>query len=192
MKIRLSGSLSAAIVYQISRHLTRYYPSSASLPMVLIDPSQQQLYVVERFLACAMYPISSSRYGLGCQDNSWKTPIGMHRIKEKIGAGEPLYSEFIARRPSGTQLPPDRAFIHRQNDAICTRILRLEGLEPMINQGRYCDSYDRYIYIHGTTDERGIGKPTSVGCIRMKNDDVIQLFDNLEVGSLVYILNLDS
>ena len=120
------------------------------------------------------YPCSTSRFGPGNAEGSEKTPVGLHRIAEKYGDGEPLGMIFSST-PSGA-------------DLITTRILRLEGLQPGLNKGRGIDSYERYIYIHGTPEEGLIGTPASHGCIRMKNDDIAELYPLCPVGLTVEII----
>ena len=185
----MTGQLAAAHVHQLSRNLVRYYPFAADSAMALVVPSQQSLYVVRHFECGRVYPVSLSRFGMGNLDGSLRTPYGAHRVAEKIGDGQPLYTQFIARKATSHRVFPNTFSGDVENDAICTRILRLQGLEPGINRDGFVDSYSRYIYIHGTPHERHIGHPASIGCIRMRNTDVVCLFNTLEVGSLVYILN---
>lgn len=106
----------------------------------------------------------------------------------KIGEGQPLLRYFKARRTTNKIASVNRYATISKADTVCTRILWLGGLEPRINQGGYCDSERRYIYIHGTTDEKRIGRPSSIGCIRMKNLDVLKVFDTLQQNSIVYII----
>jgi len=124
---------------------------------------------------------STSRFGVGQREGSHRTPLGLHRIAEKIGAGWPAGTVFRSRRFAGYTWRglPDAT--------ITTRILWLEGLEPQVNRGGEVDSHRRYIYIHGTGDEPGIGRPASCGCVQMAADDLIPLFDRLPSGTLVWI-----
>lgn len=186
----MTAQLSATNVYQLSRKLVRRYPFAANLPLALIVPPQQRLYVVQRFRNDTIYPVSLSRFGLGNLEDSLCTPYGVHRIVDKIGDGQPLYTCFTGRQPTRRRIPPDGYSDTALNDTICTRILRLEGLEPGINRGGFMDSYSRYIYIHGTPHERHIGRSASIGCIRMRNTDIVRLFDRLKTGSLIYIFNI--
>lgn len=130
------------------------------------------------------YPVSTSKYGIGNQVGSNKTPLGRHRIEKKIGDGAPLGMIFKARQPIGR--------ISEMNvegdDIITTRIMWLKGLEPGKNSGRGIDSYRRYIYIHGTAEEHKIGQIASHGCVRMYNIDVIDLFDSVSEGTEVDII----
>lgn len=157
-----------------------------SRPVVVVDISKQELCCYDsNGDRLKSYPVSTSRYGMGQLQGSHQTPYGFHRIAEKIGAGEPCGRVFRARQPSDEICLPD-AF-KSDEDVITTRILWLQGLEPGFNREGEVDSYDRYIYIHGTSDEAHIGQPASIGCIRMKNPDVLDLFDQLEVDDLVII-----
>ncbi len=121
-----------------------------------------------------------------CLEDSLGTPLGLHEVAEKIGADAPMDSVFINRVCTGrhySELPSEE----REKNLITSRILWLRGLEPGRNQGPGCDSYDRYIYIHGTNHEDLIGAPQSSGCVQMTNRDVIKLFDAIEPGTLVWI-----
>jgi len=124
---------------------------------------------------------STSRFGTGQTEGSNCTPLGLHRIVEKIGGGWPAGTVFKGRRPIGYTWKgmPDAK--------ITTRILWLEGLEPGFNRGGNRDSHARYIYIHGTADQRSIGKPGSCGCIHLADADLVPLFDLLPGGTLVWI-----
>ena len=125
---------------------------------------------------------STSRFGVGQAEGSNCTPLGLHRIAEKIGAGEPAGTVFKSRQAVGHTSQPEFS-----DAKITTRILWLEGLEPGFNRGGGVDSHARYIYIHGTADQAGIGKPSSCGCIHLADADLIPLFDLLPVGTLVWI-----
>ncbi|MBC8211697.1 MAG: L,D-transpeptidase [Gammaproteobacteria bacterium] len=156
-------------------------------PVVYIDTQHQLLCCVsERDSVTQYYPVSTSRFGLGQQQGSFKTPGGIHRIAQKIGADEPLGRVFKSRVPAD-DICLAEDFSAEDDDVITSRILWLEGLQPGLNRGAEVDTYQRYIYIHGTADEAHIGQPASIGCIRMRNMDVISLFDLLEVGDLVVI-----
>lgn len=133
--------------------------------------------VVERF------PASTSRFGVGIRENSLRTPPGLHRIREKFGAGAPAGRIFRDREDTGE----DWDHAQTGDNLILTRILRLEGLERGINRGPGVDSYERYIYIHGTGREDLVGNPLSHGCVCLRNQDIIRLFDLVREGTLVYI-----
>ncbi len=156
-----------------------------------IDTRLQRLYLWEPYpegdMLIREYPVSTAVNGLGERSGSYCTPRGRHRIAEKIGAGAPLFAAFKARVPTGEIWTPQMDAEEPGRDWILTRILWLEGQEPGRNQGGTVDSHDRYIYIHGTHEEHRIGTPASHGCIRMKNADVAELFDRVEVGTEVNI-----
>lgn len=133
------------------------------------------------------YPVSTSRYGTGNENGSEKTPLGLHRIKDKLGGAMPVNEVFIGRVPHGNLEECKERGVDLPDDVIMSRIMWLEGMEPGRNKGGYVDTYQRYIYIHGTNHEESIGTPTSIGCIRMCNQDVIDLYRRVEVGSEVLI-----
>ena len=126
----------------------------------------------------AAYPVSTSRFGLGSKEGSFKTPTGKFRVAEKIGDGAALGTVFKSRRP----IKATNKML-REDDLVMTRILWLDGLEP-----RNANTHDRYVYIHGTNHEKEIGTPASHGCIRMRNADVVALFDRVEEGTPVEIV----
>lgn len=123
------------------------------------------------------YPISSSRFGLGTKSGSFKTPLGKFRVAEKIGAGAKPGTIFKARVPLRPNDP-----LPETEDFITSRILWLDG-----SGKRNANTHDRFIYIHGTKHEETIGRPDSHGCIRMRNADVIELFDLVDEGTTVTI-----
>jgi len=125
---------------------------------------------------------STSRFGIGQQEGSNCTPLGLHRIAEKIGASEPAGTVFKGRKIIGHTSQPEFA-----DAKITTRILWLDGLEPGFNRGGNVDSHARYIYIHGTADQKSLGRPASHGCIHLADADLIALFDLLPGGTLVWI-----
>lgn len=135
------------------------------------------------------YSISSAANGLSNQCGSYGTPTGLHFISECIGENETKGCRFIGRSPTGEishidHIAPKTPIV---GDYILSRIMWLKGLEPDINLGADCDSHERYIYFHGTNEEYLIGTAASHGCIRMINDDIIELFSLVEVGTAVYI-----
>lgn len=152
--------------------------------LVTVDVEKQILTYYQP-LATARYPVSTSRNGVGNMQDSFCTPLGLHEIAEKIGAGSKLGEVFLSRQPQGSIYSAAEA--GGKKDVITSRILWLQGLQPGFNQGGQCDSYRRYIYIHGTADEARIGQAASIGCIRMLNRDVIDLFERVETGCRVLI-----
>jgi UDP-N-acetylmuramate--alanine ligase len=150
---------------------------------LFVDAAAQTLFVCNGPSITGRFAASTSFRGLGNRENSNKTPTGLHRIKEKIGAGAPAGRIFRDRRDTGVDWSPSLT----EDNLILTRILRLEGLEPGLNKGPGIDSYDRYIYIHGTNKEELVGTPLSHGCVCLDSDDVIRLFDSVNEGTLVFI-----
>lgn len=155
---------------------------------VLVRVSEQCLYVYNRQgEVIRQFPVSTSRYGIGSENGSFKTPVGRHVIREKIGADAPINEVFVGRQARGVLGDLIQQQAELPDDIITTRIMWLDGQEPGLNKGGQVDSYQRYIYIHGTDEEDQIGIPASHGCIRMRNEDVIELFDLVEVGCTVLI-----
>ena len=154
--------------------------------ILVVSVANQTVSLFERDFASLRLRVktfrcSTSRFGIGQVESSNCTPLGLHRIVEKIGGGWPVGTVFKGRLPIGYtwQGMPDAK--------ITTRILWLEGLEPGFNRGGKVDSHARYIYIHGTGDETTIGRPASYGCIHLAADDLVPLFDKLPGGTLVWI-----
>lgn len=145
--------------------------------------SKQKLILSKDDKIVKYYPVSTSKYGIGNKIGSNKTPLGLHRIASKIGRNACFGAIFKRRRNTGKIARVNKG----SGDLITTRILRLEGLQRGINKGKGIDSFQRCIYIHGTPEEKLIGKPTSHGCIRMKNSDIIKLFSLVKRGTLVEI-----
>ena len=152
---------------------------------IIVSVVDQKLYFIHGGELRRIYPISTSKYGMGSECESKKTPLGVHRICEKIGDGAEIMTIF--KNKVNTE---ELAVLNGETDKermVITRILRLEGLEEGINKGEGIDSCDRNIYIHGTPEEALIGKRASDGCIRMKSADIIELFDIVPKGTLVKI-----
>ena len=156
-------------------------------PAVIVDVSEQKLYLIKGQSALRSYPVSTSRYGTGSQRDSKKTPLGVHRIREKIGRDAPWGALFRGRKRTGEIAPIYGDRTPMKGDLITTRILWLDGQEEGANKGPGVDSHERYIYIHGTPEEGFIGVPRSKGCIRMRNGDIIELFEEVPEGTLVQI-----
>lgn len=156
--------------------------------IVLVNINQQTLHLYRNNELTKSYPISSSKFGIGNQVESFKTPLGVHRVAKKIGGSAPPGTIFKARVNTGRTAEIITTDAASEDDYVTSRILWLEGLEPGKNKGEGIDSFQRYIYIHGTAEEGRIGKPASRGCIRMHNADVIELFDLLKTGTLINII----
>ncbi len=152
--------------------------------MMIISIAEQLLYHRRKSGVCYAYPVSTAALGAGNRQGSFQTPLGRHRIAEKIGDGLPLMTAFRARQPVQIY---DPAKDDPRRDWILTRIIRLAGCETGKNRRGPVDSYARYIYIHGTHAEQQIGAPASHGCIRMKNSDILELFKHCHRGESVLI-----
>lgn len=146
---------------------------------VVISVKDQRMLLVEKGTPVKAYPVSTSKFGLGSQRGSNRTPLGKLEVARKIGRGAPSGAVFKSRRRTGEVLRPDAP----GRDPIVTRIIWLRG-----KQRHNRNSFARYIYIHGTPEERRIGHPASYGCIRMKSRDIIDLYRRLGVGSKVKII----
>ncbi len=155
---------------------------------LVVSISQQTLTVRNaQNEALAHYAISTAANGAGCEKNSGCTPLGKHLIRAKIGEGAPVASVFVGRRPTGEICTPALMSEFPSRDWILTRILWLSGTEVGINRLGNVDTMQRYIYIHGTPDSNEMGVIGSHGCVRMRNADIIALFDMVDVGAEVDI-----
>jgi len=162
--------------------------------ILIISSKTQKLYLYDaNSVLLKTYIISTSKKGLGQLIGSFKTPIGLHRITEKIGHNVPNYGIFHKRAfTNNIWKKPIFKNAHRK-DFIVTRILRLEGLEPGVNlgknyRGQIVDSFHRGIYIHGTTMDWKLGTPATKGCVHLTSKDIVELFNLVSVGSIVIIL----
>lgn len=156
--------------------------------VLFISIENQELYYIRNKTVVNTFIISSSKYGTGNENGSNKTPLGIHKVKEKHGEDTPLNGIMVGRIFNGKIAKVYHDTTRSKTDDITTRILWLEGMEEGKNKGIGIDSYKRYIYIHGTSEEGRLGMPASHGCIRMKNKDIIDLYRIIEVGTLVLIL----
>lgn len=172
----------ASALQQLESHRT---PEAGSA-VLLIKIDEQTLYLLDKEIIKKTWPVSTSKFGTGNQSGSYKTPLGVHQVSEKIGEGCQLCEIIRARIPTEEIAVLDTA--HSSRDMITTRVLWLGGLQPGINSGGNVDSRLRYIYIHGTPEERLLGTPSSIGCVRMGNEAVIEVFDRVRVGTLVNII----
>lgn len=150
-------------------------------------PTQTLILLDDEGKEVRRYSVSTALRGAGEEDGSYCTPRGKHVVRAKIGAGQPLNSVFIRRRPTGEVYTPELAEQYPERDWILTRILWLSGREPGYNRLGSCDTMRRYIYIHGTPDTEPMGMPASHGCVRMRNTDLVELFDLVRAGTEVEI-----
>ncbi|HRQ05578.1 MAG TPA: L,D-transpeptidase [Nitrosomonas halophila] len=155
---------------------------------IVVSISLQQLTLLDAAgQIIQRYSVSSAKNGVGQERGSYKTPLGKHVIRAKIGANQPLNTVFVRRRPTGEIYTPELAARYPGRDWILTRILWLSGCEPGFNRLGSVDTMRRYIYIHGSPDSAQMGQPGSIGCIRMHNHDLLDLYERVPVGTAVAI-----
>ena len=150
-------------------------------PVIVISVPDQRLVIIENGVLVGHFPVSTSKYGLGDHPCSYATPLGTLEVAAKVGAGAPEGAVFKGQHFTGEIVPPNSS----GRDPIVTRILHLRGLDA--GNAR---AFDRGIYIHGTPEERKIGRPASYGCIRMRSRDVVRVFDAVPVGARIEIVNV--
>ncbi len=158
------------------------------MKIVIHIPSQLLELSDDTGTLLSRYPVSTGANGAGEESGSFCTPRGRHVIRAKVGAGQPENTVFVRRRPTGEIYSPELGVAYPGRDWILTRILWLSGCESGYNRSGTCDTMRRYVYIHGTPDETELGKPGSHGCVRMRNRDLIELFEQVPVGTSVNIL----
>ncbi len=159
---------------------------------IIIDLNLQTLELYEGKSCLARYSISSGKNGIGQEMGSGKTPLGRHMVYRKIGHKVPINTVFVYREATGEIYTPELQRAEPERDWILTRVLWLMGLEPGYNRFGQCDTRNRHIYIHGTPDSTSIGHPGSKGCIRMRNLDIIDLFNAVEEGCLVTLISANN
>ena len=154
--------------------------------MLYVSIKQQRMYHYKEGNCVKAYVVSTSKKDPSCVENSLGTPWGLHKISKVIGVGEPEGMVFKGRQPIGLRYWECDDATQSEN-LITTRILRMEGLEDGLNRGPGIDTFDRYVYIHGTNHELKLGSPASSGCIQVSNADAIQLSECIPVGTILYI-----
>lgn len=156
-------------------------------PHLEIDVTRQQLDLIEDGVIRGSWPVATAAKGLGERMGSNRTPRGRHVVRARIGAGLPRAAVLVGRRWTG-EICDERTWTAEPGrDWILSRILWLSGCEPGVNRLGVVDTMRRYIYIHGCPDSEPVGAPASHGCVRMSNDDVIELFERVPVGTTVNI-----
>ncbi|WP_440454600.1 L,D-transpeptidase family protein [Psychrobacter sp. ASPA161_9] len=159
---------------------------------LVINIAKQTLTAYQQQTELAQYTVSTAKNGIGSQQDSGCTPLGKHIIAKKIGEDEPMNAVFVGRVSTGEVYSAELGALHPERDWILSRILWLSGLEEGVNKGGNsqggCDTYQRYIYIHGTPDTEPMGAPYSHGCVRMRNEDIFELFEQVEEGTAVTIV----
>jgi len=164
------------------------YISTDYSELLFVSIENQKMYHIKEGAIVKKYIISSSEYGTGSEAGSNKTPLGLHKVKEKYGDETPINGRMIGRVFYGQIATIYNDKTKSKTDDVTSRIFWLEGLENGKNKGEGIDSYKRYIYIHGSSEEGRLGTPASHGCIRMKNNEVIDLYKTIAIGTLVLIL----
>lgn len=173
----------------VDKYLTDHALEVDTEEILVVSLEEQCMYVLKGDSVYKEYHISGAALGAGNKSGSNQTPLGLHRIKERYGEEVPLGGILKSRQFTGEVATIYTDSVDVEEDHVTTRIMWLEGMEPGINKGGNVDSYNRYIYIHGTPEEGLIGQPASHGCIRMYNKEVVELFETSSVGDLVLILN---
>ncbi|MFK8028065.1 MAG: L,D-transpeptidase family protein [Gammaproteobacteria bacterium] len=172
---------------ETSRQIIRKFSGNITSPWLLVDSTSQSMFVMDDLSPIYEYSISTSKYGMGCEQDSFKTPTGAHKIAKKIGHDAKPNEIFVGRVATAKYANIICEEKSSDLDFILTRILWLQGLEQERNCGEGVDSFKRYIYIHGTHEEGLLGRPASHGCVRMSNKDVVNLFSKVDENSFVYI-----
>lgn len=158
------------------------------MKIVIHVPTQQLELFDDNGKSLRRYTVSTGANGVGEENGSFCTPRGRHVIRAKIGAGQPQNAIFVKRRPTGEVYTPELGAQYPGRDWILGRILWLSGCESGYNRGGSCDTMRRYVYIHGTPDSTELGRPGSRGCVRMRNAELIELFDLVPAGTPVEIV----
>jgi lipoprotein-anchoring transpeptidase ErfK/SrfK len=154
---------------------------------IFISLPAQTLEVFDDAIMLHRFSVSTAKKGAGEEIDSYRTPRGRHVIRAKIGGGKPINTVFVGRRPTGEIWTPDLAARFPGRDWMLTRILWLSGKEPGVNRMGTVDTMRRYIYLHGSPDTVAMGEPGSIGCVRMRNSDIVELFDRVPTYTPVNI-----
>jgi lipoprotein-anchoring transpeptidase ErfK/SrfK len=165
------------------------YPSVSMDTLLYVGVERQKMYLFIDGKVEKIYDVSTSRNGAGTKSGSEQTPIGLHVVNGKYGEGLPKGSVLRGKKFTGQIADIQTEPITTGKDDITSRILTIKGLEEGVNKGGDLDSYNRKIYIHGTAEEGLIGQPASHGCVRMRNEDIIELFDIVNEGVNLIILD---
>ena len=181
--VNLTSLAQNNIIKEAENYITKEFEE-----LVFVSIKDQKLYHIKNKKIISIFTISSSKYGTGSKNGSNKTPLGLHKIKEKHGEETPINGKMVGRVFYGNIATIYHDTTSSQTDDVTSRVLWLEGIEQGKNKGKGIDSYKRYIYIHGTSEEGKLGTPASHGCIRMKNKEVIELYEKIKIGTLVLIL----
>jgi lipoprotein-anchoring transpeptidase ErfK/SrfK len=168
-------------------------PNNQPSTQLIINIAEQTLTLLQEHTEVCRYTISTAKNGIGSQQDSGCTPLGAHVIAQKIGGSEAINTVFIGRVATGEIYSAALGAKQPERDWILSRILWLSGLEIGVNKGSNsqggCDTFQRYIYIHGTPDSEPMGSPRSHGCVRMRNQDIITMFAQVDEGTAVSIIS---
>jgi hypothetical protein len=156
--------------------------------LLYVGADRQKMYLIKNNVLVKVYDISTSKYGCGQEHKSEKTPVGLHKISSKIGKNCPVGGVLEGANFKGKMAVIENNPVSTGTDDLTTRAMRLTGMEKGVNMEGNKDSYMREIYIHGTPEEGLIGQPASHGCVRMRNKDIIDLFEQVDVNFYVLIL----
>jgi hypothetical protein len=165
------------------------YPNEFFKDYIYIGINRQKLYYFSKGKLKDIFVVSTSKNGAGNNSSSNQTPVGLHFIKEKIGADAPIGTLFKNKKNTGKIVEIHKAVLAESKDEITSRILSLYGKEEGVNKGKKIDTFSRGIYIHGTSEEGSLGNPSSHGCVRMNNSDIIYLFEIIKEGTLVVLID---
>ncbi|MFL2826111.1 MAG: L,D-transpeptidase [Coraliomargaritaceae bacterium] len=157
-----------------------------SIQQIIISIKNQKLYLIAQGTLIKEYTLSTSKNPPSCLENSYGTPLGIHSIEEKIGEGAPIGTVFKGRVSQGYTYQ-EASEEEQLLNLITTRIIRIKGLDPNLNLGDPYDTYNRFIYIHGTNHEERLGQPFSKGCIELSNQDCLELFSLVNLGDHIWI-----
>lgn len=178
-----------SVEYFSKEMVETFYQNKDCTSLLLVSVKSQKLYHLNNYTVIEEYPISTSKYGLGSTPRSFKTPLGLFSVTSKHGSNEVIGTVFYNAEPSSEVATIYTDQTDTEEDKITSRVIKLDGLEPGKNKGPGVDTYSRKIYIHGTDEEGLIGKPASHGCIRMKNEDIILLFEKIDTMYKVLIVD---
>lgn len=189
-------SVDDPLLNETNTEIDKYLPDADKSVIVVVDPKAQEMLVYKDQKLSEVYTISTALAGLGTEVGSNQTPTGVFTIASKMGDDEPVGTIFKGRVATGkiATIDTEPGVVSSTEDYVLTRVMQLQGEEPGINKGKNrdgisVDAHDRFIYIHGTNAVNKLGTPASHGCIRMDNDDVTLLFDDVKEGTIVYIAN---
>lgn len=173
----------------IHDYISIKYPDVKLDTFIYVGVERQEMYLFMNGEVERVYDVSTSKHGAGTQYGSNCTPVGLHCVKGKFGDGVPVGGIMVGRKYTGRVAEIVEEPVETGKDEITSRVITLSGLEEGVNRGGEIDTYKRKIYIHGTAEEGLIGMPASHGCIRMRNEDVIELFSIVDEGLPIIILN---